>query len=68
MQLLPTTLNVVLALSAVMHISKAIIELATGADLGLLALLANSLLIVGLFVFASRFWRGAPMIQAQLAS
>ena len=64
----PRWSNVLLALSAVMQISKAIIELATGADMGLLGLLGSILLIVGLFAVARAFWRRVPAGQAQLAS
>lgn len=60
----PTAL---LALSGALHISKAVIELGTGADLGPLALLANILVIVGLFTTAIVFWRGTQG-QTQLAS
>ena len=63
----PRWSNVLLALSAVMQISKAIIELATGADLGLLGLLGSILLIVALFGVASAFWRRVPAGQARLA-
>jgi hypothetical protein len=64
----PRWSNVLLALSAVMQISKAVIELATGADLGPLALLANILVIIGLFAIARVLWRGMPVREAQLAS
>jgi hypothetical protein len=59
---------VLLALSGVFHLSKAVIELVAGADLGPLALLANILAIVGLFAIAIKFWPRLPMEQAQLAS
>jgi hypothetical protein len=58
--------NVLLAFSAILHISKAVLEFATGADLGPLALLANFLVIIGLFALAGIFWRRLPAGQAQL--
>ncbi len=64
----PRWSNVLLALSAATHISKAVIELGTGADLGLLALLANILVIVVLFAIAIVFWQRVPVGQAQMAS
>jgi hypothetical protein len=64
----PRWSNIFLALSAVMQISKAGIELATGADLGPLALLANILVITGLFAIARVFWGRVPASRAQLAS
>jgi hypothetical protein len=63
----PRWSNVLLALSAVMQISKAVIELATGADLGLLGLLGSILLIGALFGIARTFWRRVPAGQRQLA-
>jgi hypothetical protein len=64
----PRGSNVLLAISAILHISKAAIELGTGADLGPLALLANILVIIGLFVIAAVFWRRQPASEAQLAA
>ena len=64
----PRWSNISLALAAVMQISKAAIELATGADLGPLALLANILAIMGLFGIALVLWRRMPVRQVQLAS
>ena len=55
-----------LALSGAIHISKAAMELGTGADLGPLALLANILVIIGLFNIASAFWKSVPVEQVQL--
>jgi hypothetical protein len=57
-----------LALSGIMHISKAAIELAIGADLGLLALFANILIILALFGIAHAFWRSVPASPLRLAS
>jgi asparagine N-glycosylation enzyme membrane subunit Stt3 len=59
---------VLIGLSGLLGISKAVGELATGADLGPLALLGNILLIVALFAIASVFWRRVPADQAQLAA
>jgi hypothetical protein len=64
----PRGSNILLAVSAVLQISKAGIELGTGADLGLLALLANVLVITALFAIARVLWRDMPVRQAQLAS
>lgn len=64
----PRWSNVLLALSAVLQISKAAIELATGADLGLLALLANILVIIGLFAIARVFWQRLPASLAELTA
>jgi hypothetical protein len=64
----PRWSNILLALSAVMQMSKAAIELATGADLGPLALLANILVIIGLIAVARVFWKPVPTGQTQLAS
>jgi len=60
--------TVLLALTGLVEILKAVIELATGADLGLLGLLGAILLIIALFAVASVFWRRMPVRQAQLAS
>lgn len=60
--------TVLLALSGLVEILKAVIELATGADLGLLGLLGAILLIIALFAVASVFWRRMPVRQAQLAT
>jgi hypothetical protein len=59
----PRWTTALLALSGAMHMSKAVIELGTGADLGPLALLANILIIAALFGIANRFWRGVPESQ-----
>jgi hypothetical protein len=64
----PRWSSVVLAIAGGFHVSKAGIELGTGADLGLLALLANILAIVGLVAIGIVFWRRVPEGQAQLAS
>jgi len=64
----PRWSNILLALSALLHISKAVIELGTGTDLGPLALLANILVIAALFAIAILFWRPEPATQVQLAS
>ena len=60
--------TVLLALTGLVEILKAVIELATGADLGLLGLLGAILLIIALFAVASVFWRRMPVRQAELAS
>ena len=64
----PRWSSVVLALAAIFHMLKGGIELATGADLGPLALLANIFIIVGLFAIAIKFWPSVPEAQVQLAS
>lgn len=64
----PRWLTVLMAFTGLIEISKSVIELATGADLGLLGLLGAILLIIALFAFASVFWRPVPVEQAQLAS
>lgn len=64
----PRWSTALLALAGIMHLSKGVIELGTGADLGPLALLANILVIVGLFSIARAFWRSAPASQTQLTS
>jgi hypothetical protein len=63
----PRWSNVLLALSAMAHISKAVLELGIGADLGPLALLANMLVIIGLFGIARVFWLSVPEAQIQMA-
>jgi hypothetical protein len=67
MDAFPRWSSVLLALAGIFHLSKAAIELGTGADLGPLALLANALAIVGLFAIGIVFWRRVPEDQAQLA-
>ena len=67
MTLFPRWPNLLLALSGILHISKAVIELGIGADLGPLALLANILVIVGLLAIAIIFWR-EPQDRTQLDS
>jgi len=64
----PRWSNILLALAGIFHMLKGGIELATGADLGPLALLANIFVIVGLFALAIKFWTSVPGAQAQLAS
>lgn len=68
MDLFPHWSNTMLILAGVMHMSKAAMELITGADLGPLALLANILVIIALFTIARLSWRGAPVRQPLAAS
>jgi hypothetical protein len=64
----PRWVTVLLGLSGVVELSKAVIELATGADLGLLGLLGSILLISALFAIANAFRRHVPAPQAQLGA
>lgn len=63
----PRWSTALLAFSGIMHMAKAAVELTTGADLGPLALLANIMIIIGLFGLAIVFWR-EPQGRAQLAA
>jgi len=49
-----------LGIVGLVEVSKAVIELATGADLGILGLLGSIMLIASLFGIARKFWRPVP--------
>jgi len=64
----PRWLSILIALPGIIELSKSVVQIVTGADLGFLILLELPLLIVAYFAVAAVFWRQAPAHAPEMRS